>query len=90
MVRIKPAALKIRIKSQKNRVGSLGRNLTLNFNRNILRLPLSIIEYIVVHELCHVHIPRYSAKYWQLVSSLMVDYKERKEWLEKNSPIIVS
>jgi len=61
--------LKIRIKSQRNRVGSLGRNLVLNFNKNLLRLPMKIIDYVVVHELCHVYIPDHSSKYWQLVGS---------------------
>jgi predicted metal-dependent hydrolase len=76
--------LRIRMKSQRNRVGSLGRNLTVNFNKNIVRLPLKIIEYIVLHELCHIYIPSHSKKYWQLISKVMVDYKKRKEWLEKN------
>ena len=81
--------LKIRIKSQRNRVGSLGRNLVLNFNKN-LRLPMKIVDYVVVHELCHVHIPDHSSKYWQIVGSVISDYKRRKEWLEINKQKIIS
>jgi predicted metal-dependent hydrolase len=83
-------ALKIRIKSQKNRVGSLGRNLVLNFNKDLLRLPMNIIDYVVVHELCHVRIPKHSPKYWQLVASVISDYKKRREWLEINKEDIIS
>lgn len=82
-------SLKLRIKSQRNRVGSLGRNLTLNFNKKILSLPIKIIEYIVVHELCHVLIPTHSKKYWQLVEKIISDYRKRKEWLEKNNKVIL-
>jgi predicted metal-dependent hydrolase len=82
--------LKIRIKSQRNRVGSLGRNLVLNFNKNLLRLPMKIIDYVVVHELCHVHIPDHSSNYWQLVGSVISDYKRRKEWLEINKQEVMS
>lgn len=82
--------LKIRIKSQRNRVGSLGRNLVLNFNKNLFRLPMNIIDYVVVHELCHVHIPDHSSKYWGLVGSIMPDFKSRKEWLEMNKNYITS
>ena len=82
--------LRIKIKSQRNRVGSLGRNLTLNFNKNILRLPLKLIEYIVVHELCHIYIPSHSKKYWILVAKIITDYKKMRERLAKNSQIIIS
>lgn len=82
--------LKIRIKSQRNRVGSLGRNLVLNFNKTLLRLSMKIIDYVVVHELFHVHIPDHSSKYWQLVGSVISDYKRRKEWLEINKQEIIS
>jgi predicted metal-dependent hydrolase len=87
---LNPSTLRIRIKSQRNRVGSLGRNLVLNFNRNILCLPLNIIEYVVLHELCHIRVPIHSAKFWQLVSTVMSDYKKRKEWLERNGQVIIS
>lgn len=81
-------SLRIKIKSQRNRVGSLGSNLTLNFNKKILGLPLKIIEYVVVHELCHIIIPTHSKNFWQLVGKIIPDYRKRKEWLEKNSQVV--
>lgn len=82
--------LKIKIKSHKNRLGSLGRNLTLNFNKNLLRLPPKIIDYVVAHELCHAKIPNHSPAYWQLLALVIPDYNKRKEWLETNRQLIVS
>lgn len=49
--------LRVNIKSQKKHLGSLGSNLTLNFNKNLVKLPPKIIDYVVVHELCHTKIP---------------------------------
>ncbi len=82
--------LRINIKSQKNRLGSLGRKLTLNFNKNLLRLPPKIIDYVIVHELCHTKIPNHSRAYWQVVGLIMPDYKKRKDWLSKYKQVIVS
>jgi predicted metal-dependent hydrolase len=41
--------IKIRIKPQRNRVGSLRRNLVLNFNKNLTRPPPELIDYVVMH-----------------------------------------
>jgi predicted metal-dependent hydrolase len=90
LLKIDSSKLRINIKSQKNRLGSLGRKLTLNFNKNLLRLPLEIVDYVVVHELCHTKIPQHSRAFWQVVELIMPDYKKRKEWLRKNKQIIIS
>jgi predicted metal-dependent hydrolase len=82
--------MKIKIKSHKNRLGSLGKNLTLNFNKNLLRLPSRIIDYVVAHELCHAKIPNHSPAYWRLLALVMPDYKKKKEWLETNKQFIIS
>jgi len=89
IIDLDPSTLKIRIKFQKNRAGSLGRNLKLNFNKNILRFPARIIDYVVVHELCHIRIPSHSRNYWRLVGAIMSDYKKRKRWIERNSQILI-
>ena len=81
---------KIKIKSHKNRLGSLGRNLTLNFNRNLLRLPPKIIDYVVAHELCHVKIPDHSPAFWRQLALLMPDYRSKKGWLETNKQLLTS
>ena len=55
-----------------------------------MKAPLKIIDYVVAHEVCHFKIPNHSEKYWILLESLISDYQERKEWLEKNWKMISS
>ena len=47
--------------------------------------PNSIIDYVIVHELCHLIHVDHSPKYWRTVKSLYPDYKEKVEWLRHNS-----
>ena len=47
--------------------------------------PNSIIDYVVVHELCHLIHHNHSAKYWKTVQSFYPDYKKKAEWLRHNS-----
>lgn len=75
---------KIIIKEQKRRWGSCSMNGTLRFNWRAIMAPLSIIDYIVVHELCHLKIKNHSSDFWNLVSSLIPDYKKLRFWLKNN------
>jgi predicted metal-dependent hydrolase len=46
--------------------------------------PPTIIDYIVVHELCHFHHLDHTAAFWNEVDKVIPQYSERKEWLRKN------
>jgi len=46
--------------------------------------PVSVIDYIVVHELAHLVHPNHSTDFWELVKAIIPDYKERQEWLKVN------
>jgi len=46
--------------------------------------PLTIIDYIVVHELCHLYYRNHAAAFWNEVDKVMPQYRERKEWLRVN------
>lgn len=46
--------------------------------------PISAIDYIIVHELCHMKEPTHSAKFWNNLKSLFPKYKKWKEWLRIN------
>ncbi len=45
---------------------------------------LSIIDYIVVHEMCHRHYPNHSDAFWNEVDKVMPDYSDHKAWLRKH------
>jgi len=56
----------------------------LAFHWKCMMAPLTIIDYIVVHELCHLHHRDHTAAFWNEVDKVMPEYRERKEWLRKN------
>lgn len=56
---------------------------TISFHWKCMMAPPKIIDYIVVHELCHLHHRNHNDFYWNEVDKVMPDYRERKEWLRK-------
>jgi len=46
--------------------------------------PITIIDYIVVHELAHLIQPRHTDAFWNVVDKILPDYRERKEWLKQH------
>jgi len=57
------------------------KNGDLHFHWKCLMAPSTIIDYIVVHELCHLHHRDHSAAFWNEVDKVLPDYRDRKEWL---------
>jgi predicted metal-dependent hydrolase len=56
----------------------------LRFHWKCMMAPPKIIDYIVVHELCHLHQDDHTAAFWNEVDKILPDYEDRKEWLKKN------
>lgn len=78
---------KIEIKDQEKRWGSCSSKSVLRFNWRIIMAPISIIDYVVVHELCHLKVKNHSPAFWRLMSLAVPDYRKRRDWLRKNSAI---
>ena len=72
------------VKEQKKRWGSCSQDGTLRFNWRIIMAPEYVIDYIVVHEMCHLRYMNHAREFWNLVERIMPDYKIRKAWLKKN------
>lgn len=68
---------KVIIKNQKTRWGSCSKKGNLNYNYKIALLPDKLVDYIIVHELCHLKEFNHSKKFWSLVEKGLPDYKER-------------
>ncbi len=83
---VKPA--RIRIKQQKRRWGSCSAKGALNFNWQLILAPAGILDYVVVHELCHLIELNHSPRFWSQVGRVMPDYRERKNWLRRNGCIL--
>jgi len=75
---------KVNIKKLKSRWGSATNDGTINLNVNLLNAPKKIIDYIVIHELCHLKIKGHSRQYWNLLHKFMPDYEKNRHWLEIN------
>lgn len=74
----------MKIKEQKTRWGSCSKKGNLNFNWKLIMSPQWVIDYVVVHEICHLRYLNHSKQYWELVSLYMPNYKNAQEWLKKN------
>ncbi len=74
----------LRIKTQKTRWGSCGPNNDINLNWLLMLAPPMVLEYVVVHELCHIQHKNHSKDFWLLVSAHMPDYLTHRRWLKAN------
>jgi predicted metal-dependent hydrolase len=68
----------VRIKNVKTRWGSCSTKGNLNFNYKIALLPPHLVDYIIVHELCHLEQMNHSVKFWSLVAKTIPDYRVRR------------
>lgn len=73
----------ITIKTQKSRWGSCGTHNDININWLLLMAPKEVLEYVVVHELCHIRVKNHSSQFWVLVADHLPDYKNRRKWLKQ-------
>ena len=73
---------RITIRRQKSRWGSCSAKGNLNFNVALMRAPIKVLDYVVVHELCHRLEMNHSAGFWREVSRVMPDYAEQEKWLK--------
>lgn len=69
------------------RWGSCGHSNTLNFHWRAVQLSPVIIDYIVVHELAHIHEPHHTTAFWRLVKQVIPNFAEHKQWLAENGSI---
>lgn len=74
----------ITIRDQKTRWGSCSGRGTLSFNWRLILAPPEILDYVVVHELCHLTHMNHSKEFWALVGSVIPDYKMKRKWLKEN------
>lgn len=75
---------KITIRDQKTRWGSCSANGTLSFNYRLMLAPPKVLDYVVVHELCHLTHMNHSKAFWDMVASILPDYKDYRKWLKDN------
>ncbi len=79
---------RIRITETKTRWGSCSPRGTLSFHWKLLLAPEGVLDYVIVHEVCHLKEINHSEKFWAWVAFLMPDYKEKKKWLQENGELL--
>lgn len=80
---------RITIRNQKTRWGSCSNKGNLNFNCLLMLMPDKVLDYVVVHELCHLKQMNHSKKFWKEVERYMPDYKNYKKWLNENGGALI-
>lgn len=80
---------RITIRDQKTRWGSCSAKGNLSFNWRLMLAPPAILDYVVVHELCHLTHMNHSAAFWQKVASVYPDYRTARKWLKDHGRELV-
>jgi len=88
ILKIEPRQVSIR--GQKRIWGSCDHHKqVINLNWHLVMAPLAVIDYVVVHELCHIFHPNHSQRFWKKVEKVMPDFRPRRKWLKDQEPDMV-
>ena len=77
-------ARRLAVRDLNNRWASCSPNGNLAFHWKCMMAPASVIDYIIVHELCHLHHLDHTEAFWNEVDKIIPDYQSKKEWLRRN------
>lgn len=78
----------IKVKEYKSRWGSCNTRGEISYNWKIIMTPHRIVDYVVIHELCHLIHHNHSPEYWHQVRSIVPDYQSKRDWLKTNAGLL--
>ena len=78
------AYMGLRITNPKRQWGCCHANNAISINWRIMLTTMKLVDYLVVHELCHIRHKNHSSNFWQMVESVLPDYRERRRALRKH------
>ena len=81
---------RIRIGGQRTLCGSCSARGTLSFNWRLVLAPLEVLDYVVVHELCHLRVPNHSRGFWVLVERHRPHWRDQRDWLREYGPELLA
>ena len=79
----------ISVGDYKSKWGSCSIEGKISYNWKIIIAPSRVLEYIVIHELCHMLEHNHSKEYWRHVNTYCKDFKESRKWLRMNGKYLV-
>jgi predicted metal-dependent hydrolase len=85
---VEPA--RVQIRDQRSRWGSCSTRGTLSFNWRLVLAPFDVLDYVVVHELCHLREPNHSRRFWKLVEQRRPDWRAQRDWLHEHGPELLA
>jgi predicted metal-dependent hydrolase len=81
---------RIQVRGQRTRWGSCSARGTLSFNWRLALAPLEVLDYVVVHEVCHLREANHSRRFWRLVESRRPGWREQRAWLREHGPELLA
>jgi predicted metal-dependent hydrolase len=75
---------RIRIGGQRTLWGSCSTRGTISFNWRLVLAPFEVLDYVVVHELCHLRVPNHSRRFWTLVERHRPQWRDQRDWLREH------
>ena len=81
---------RITIRAQKTRWGSCSSKGNLNFNCLLALVPADVLDYVVVHELCHLIELNHSERFWGEVRRILPNYAQSKLWLKEYGSALIA
>lgn len=80
---------KITVRHQKTRWGSCTSEGNLSFNCMLMKTPKDVIDYVIIHELCHRKEMNHSKNFWAEVERAMPEYEKMRKWLKENGGSLI-
>ena len=80
---------RVRIKNQKTRWGSCSAKRNINLNMRLMMAPDAAIDYVIIHELCHLRELNHSPAFWALVESYCPEFRHWRAWFRQHGPSLI-
>jgi predicted metal-dependent hydrolase len=82
--RVGASAVRIVLKDMRSRWGSCGPDRRMSLNWRLVLVPPDVLDYVIVHELCHVFEPNHSRAFWERVEAVLPQARQSRRWLRKH------